>query len=232
MAKNDRKSTASLSDLDKLAEKLLKADSEDDLNPDDVAKDDDKKDSVEKKDDEKKDGEDGQKGDEKKDDDKKDDDKAEKSLTAGKYITGKFKEITASVNLLKSALEKSTTAQDDAMDVFAKAFSAIAQTQTSMADILKSIGGQVTELNNRLNTLENQPQGRKSVGNLNVFDKNFKKSAGAQGETLSKSEIGAILADELFKGNPNVSKQDVIRFESGAPLRPEVQALLNNRAKQ
>ena len=227
MAKNDRKSTASLSDLDKLAEKLLKADSEDDLNPDDVAKDDDKKDSDEKKDDDKKDGEGGQK-----DDDKKDEEDTEKSLSAGKYINRKFKEVTTSVNLLKSVLEKSTSAQDDAMDVFAKAFSAIAQTQSSLANMLKSIGGQVTELNNRLGVIESQPQGRKSVGNLNVHDKNFQKSAGAQGETLSKSEIGAILTDELFKGNPNITKQDIIRFESGAPLRPEVRTLIDNRAKQ
>ena len=71
---------------------------------------------------------------------------------------------------------------------------------------------------------------RKSVGNISVQDRNFAKSlAGSTGvEQLSKSEVLNKLSNMMYSGNPLVTPTDIISYESGAPLRPEVAQLIMN----
>jgi hypothetical protein len=66
---------------------------------------------------------------------------------------------------------------------------------------------------------------------VNVQDRNFQKSLGnpPAGEQLSKSEVLATLSSELYSGNPLVTPNDIIGYESGAPLRPEVQRLVMSK---
>ena len=159
----------------------------------------------------------------------KDSETLEKSSGGIEFLDEKFEDINTAVNSLANVLQKSMIEQDDTMTVFAKSFTAIAQTNALMADMMKSVNSQVTEFNQRMTILEGQPQMRKSFGDINMFDKNFQKSSGLPQTQLSKSQISDILSDELFKGNPNVTKQDILSIESGAPLRSEVQLLLQNR---
>ena len=149
-----------------------------------------------------------------------------------KSLDKKFDEIGTAVSTLESVIQKSIATQDDTMTVFAKSFKAIAQTQSLLADMVKSVSSQVTEFNDRMGILESQPQMRKSLGSVNILEKNFQKSAGLPQAQISKSQISAILSEELFKGNPAVTSHDVIGVESGAPLRADLETLIHNRINQ
>lgn len=74
---------------------------------------------------------------------------------------------------------------------------------------------------------------RKSVGNIHVHDRNFNKSINGNSvagiESLQKSQVLGVLNAELYAGNQNVSVQDIISYESGAPLRPELHSLVMSK---
>ena len=77
---------------------------------------------------------------------------------------------------------------------------------------------------------------RKSMRAVNVHDKDFGASLdGVQTaggfDSLSKSQVMTILNSELYGGNPNVQATDIISYESGAPLRPDLQALVASKVK-
>lgn len=75
---------------------------------------------------------------------------------------------------------------------------------------------------------------RKSVASISVQDKNFQKSLGNNAggfESLSKGQILNVLSQELYQGNPAITANDIVSYESGAPLRPEIQALVVNKCK-
>lgn len=77
---------------------------------------------------------------------------------------------------------------------------------------------------------------RKSVGFINVHDKDFNKSVNGNGgvsgfESLSKSQVLTTLTNELYANNPEVRTQDIISYESGAPLREELKALVVSKCK-
>lgn len=102
----------------------------------------------------------------------------------------------------------------------------------SLEDIKESIA-ELGEMKDMLESMASQPQVRKSVGNISVMERNFQKSINGQGAdmNLSKSEVLGILNDELFKGNPMVTAQDIIGYESGAPLRQELMGLIANKQR-
>ena len=50
-------------------------------------------------------------------------------------------------------------------------------------------------------------------------------------DSLSKSQVMTILNSELYAGNQNVTAQDIISYESGAPLRPDLQSLVASKVK-
>lgn len=97
----------------------------------------------------------------------------------------------------------------------------------------KSITEGFENLTQMLSDVLSQPATmRKSVGNINVHQRNFDQSlngGGASGfESLSKAQVMDVLNAELFKGNPVVQASDIIGYESGAPLRNEVKTLVMN----
>ena len=66
---------------------------------------------------------------------------------------------------------------------------------------------------------------------ISVHDRNFQKSLGnTPNLNLSKSEILDILSDEMYSGSNKVTVSDIIGYESGAPLRPELKALVAAKA--
>ncbi|MCM1216806.1 MAG: hypothetical protein NC548_20085 [Lachnospiraceae bacterium] len=97
----------------------------------------------------------------------------------------------------------------------------------------KSISDGFEELTQMLSDVLSQPATvRKSVGNINVHQRNFNQSLNGGGndgfESLSKAQVMDVLNAELFKGNPVVQASDIIGYESGAPLRNEVRTLVMN----
>jgi hypothetical protein len=77
-----------------------------------------------------------------------------------------------------------------------------------------------------LEEMEGQPTIRKSVRDLSVHNKNFNKSIGEPNQPLSKSEKIDIAMELLEKGD-TVQPMDILNLESGANLRPEVEARIN-----
>lgn len=76
---------------------------------------------------------------------------------------------------------------------------------------------------------------RKSLESISVHDKDFSKSLGSTSvggfDSLSKGQVMSILTNELYSGNAAVSANDVIGYESGAPLSPELKALVASKCK-
>ena len=101
--------------------------------------------------------------------------------------------------------------------------------EKSLNDGLETLKGFISD---QMDGISHQPSHmRKSVQNISVHDRNFQKSlSGGQStvETLSKSEVLTKLNNCLYSGNPIVTPTDIISYESGAPLRPEVAQLIYN----
>ena len=101
----------------------------------------------------------------------------------------------------------------------------------------KSITQGFEKIMDSLDEMSSQPAHmRKSMRAVNVHDKDFGASLdGVQTfggfESLSKSQVLTVLNNELYGGNPNVLPTDIISYESGAPLRPDLQALVASKAK-
>ncbi len=77
---------------------------------------------------------------------------------------------------------------------------------------------------------------RKSMASISVHDRDFGMSrdgvkAVGGFDSLSKSQVMTILNSELYAGNQNVTAQDIISYESGAPLRPDLQSLVASKVK-
>lgn len=135
-----------------------------------------------------------------------------------------------------------------ANDVFAKSMGAMMAANAALkADnerltrrinkLEKSISKGFEQVMDSLDTISSQPAHlRKSMRTVSVHDKDFGASLdGVQSsgsfESLTKSQVMTVLNNELYGGNPNVTPQDIISYESGAPLRPDLQALVANKAK-
>ena len=101
----------------------------------------------------------------------------------------------------------------------------------------KSMAQGFEKIMDSLDEMSSQPAHmRKSMRAVNVHDKDFGASLdGVQTskgfDDLSKSQVMTILNNELYGGNPNVQATDIISYESGAPLRPDLQALVASKSK-
>ena len=167
----------------------------------------------------------------------------------------------ALVSVMSDALSKSFNKLTDMQDTSNKSSDILAKSLIATIEMNKSLGHQVVklkrdnkvmsrnitksledikesfaelgEMKDMLESMASQPQVRKSVGNISVMERNFQKSINGQGAdmNLSKSEVLGILNDELFKGNPMVTAQDIIGYESGAPLRQELMGLIVNKQR-
>lgn len=153
---------------------------------------------------------------------------ASNALEVSTFLAELTKSISDSVKGFSDNLQKSMDTNEGTLEVFAKSFGAIAQTQAKIAEaqgdltqLVKSIGGKLEAVETKIEGIEMSPNMRKSVRDVNVFDKNFKKSISDATNTNSKSDNLRIMNDLLVKGD-TVMPMDIISYESGSPLRPEV----------
>lgn len=101
----------------------------------------------------------------------------------------------------------------------------------------KSISTGFDKIMDSLDEIASQPAHmRKSMASISVQDRSFDHSLNGQQvtggfESLSKSQVLTILNNELYAGNQNVQPSDIISYESGAPLRQDLQTLVANKCK-
>lgn len=99
----------------------------------------------------------------------------------------------------------------------------------------KSITTGFEKVMGSLDAISSQPAHmRKSLNSIQVRDRDFGSSLNGAPtqvgfESLNKSQVLNILNGELYSGNPNVTAQDIIGYESGAPLRPDLQAFVASK---
>lgn len=163
-----------------------------------------------------------------------------KSMDASEFLTAMTEVLAKSLTDVVFSNQISAQCSSDNDDVLAKSLHASLSLNKSMAAELTAVKEQnevlkksITEgfdrIQEQLEQFSHQPVSmRKSVGNIQVQDRNFQKSlsGGQAGMNLSKSEVLAKLNNMMYSGNPMVTPQDIISYESGAPLRPEVAQLI------
>lgn len=107
---------------------------------------------------------------------------------------------------------------------------------TANESINKSIGELTDIVNNLVTTQEqdsHQPARVRKSFQGQALERDFSASRGEVADELplSKSEISDILTQELISGSQIVKSEDIISFESGAPLRASIKQLLKNKLK-
>lgn len=101
----------------------------------------------------------------------------------------------------------------------------------------KSMNKGFEQIMDSLDVMSSQPAHmRKSMASVSVHDRDFDSSLNGQKtiggfESLSKSQVLTVLNNELYSGNPNVTPQDIISYESGAPLRHDLQSFVASKFK-
>lgn len=174
----------------------------------------------------------------------KDNETIQKSIEASEFLETMVEMIVKSLSDTQTTLQKSQTNSQSALDILAKSLGANLrqgeamkqQIEAGMQSLQKSISEQMdtmkSEILAELEEFSHQPaSARKSVKNVNVQERDFHKSLGqpAGDMQLSKSEVMSILNSELYSGNTMVTPTDIISYESGAPLRPEIQRLVMSK---
>lgn len=175
-----------------------------------------------------------------------------KSIDASEFLSAVTEILSKSMADVCYDLRRGMNASSDNSDVLAKSLQASLQLNKAMSeeidvlkaqnDELKSQNAELKEdiqksfadfkdfMEEKFDDFSRQPSTmRKSLASVNVHERNFQKSldTGA-GMQLSKSEVLAKMSNMVMQGNPIVTSNDIISYESGAPLRPEVAQLINN----
>lgn len=147
-------------------------------------------------------------------------DSSEKSSVSNDVLA---KSIHASIGLNKSMKEELMLlkSQNDELK---------AQNEALVKSMEKGFEDITTMMTQKFEEISHQPASlQKSVRNISVNDRNFQKSIGGSEavNNLSKSEVLNKLTGLMYSGNAMVTPSDIVSYESGAPLRPELVQLIN-----
>lgn len=147
--------------------------------------------------------------------------------------------ITISDTIKSLDLTKSLNQNNTALEILAKSLISISKAQSLLIseqnksnELYKSLSEKVESINNKILEIEKQPMARKSIDNISVIERDLNKSVNGTNENLTKSQIASVLNEEFYKGNPSVTEQDIISFDSGVPLRQDLYQLVLNKSKQ
>lgn len=145
-------------------------------------------------------------------------------------------------------VQSQNRAQSAASEILAKSLQAVmSSNQTLQAEnerltrrinkLEKSITTGFDKIMDSLDEIASQPAHmRKSMASVTVQDRDFERSIHGQQvtggfESLSKSQVLTVLNNELYAGNQNITPSDIISYESGAPLRQDLQTLVVSKLK-
>lgn len=153
-----------------------------------------------------------------------------KSLQASLKMNAQLREENVALRNSVETLEKSFNSK---LDDLSKSISGITEKIDGM-----STSDKMDKIMEQLEVISNQPSHmRKSVSNINMMDRDFGASLNGAPiqqnsfDALSKAQVMEVLTNELMAKNPMVSAGDIIGYESGAPLRPDLQQLVVSRVK-
>lgn len=173
-----------------------------------------------------------------------------KSIEASEFLQSIVSILTKSMadNAFETQVLRESSMENSG--ILAKSLQASLALNKSMGEQLKEVKSQNAELKKSLDSINeslgnvtsmleeisHQPAGmRKSVSNIQTMDRNFGKSLNGVADNpmanLSKSQVMDMLTQEMYSGNQLVTPTDIISYESGAPLRPEVAGLIQSKLR-
>jgi hypothetical protein len=171
-----------------------------------------------------------------------------KALQSSEFQAAMVDILVKSLSEIEYSMHSSSKDQEKAASVMAKSMQAVLLSNKSLSaenealkrrvnKLEKSISMGFDKVLDAIDTISTEPaHQRKSMASINVHDKDFNKSLNGSGavggfESLSKSQVLSVLNNELYSGNQLVTAQDIISYESGAPLRVELQPLVMSKCK-
>jgi len=171
-----------------------------------------------------------------------------KALQSSEFQAAMVDILVKSLSEIEYSMHSSSKDQEKAASVMAKSMQAVLLSNKSLSaenealkrrvnKLEKSISMGFDKVLDAIDTISTEPaHQRKSMASINVHDKDFNKSLNGSGavggfESLSKSQVLNVLNNELYSGNQLVTAQDIISYESGAPLRVELQPLVMSKCK-
>lgn len=171
-----------------------------------------------------------------------------KALQSSEFQAAVVDVLVKSLSEIEYSMHSSSKDQEKAASVMAKSMQAVLLSNKSLSAENEALKRRVNKLEKSINmgfdkvldaidTISTEPaHQRKSMASINVHDKDFNKSLNGSGavggfESLSKSQVLSVLNNELYSGNQLVTAQDIISYESGAPLRVELQPLVMSKCK-
>lgn len=182
-------------------------------------------------------------------DDMEADDTVKKSMVNNAFLSAIADILAKSLGDVQYGVHTQSKQQEAVSDVLAKSLQAvIASNQSLQSDnerltrrlnrLEKSVNKGFDKLMDCLDDMASRPAYmRKSVSSIAVHDRDFGSSINGtpvmQGfESLSKSQVLTILNNELYSGSPSVTPNDIISYESGAPLREDLKTLVASKYRQ
>lgn len=156
--------------------------------------------------------------------------------------------LTKSLSDVQYDLQHQKRVNEASDNIIAKSMQAVLQANATLQatnerltrrinKIEKSMSQGFDRVMDSLDEIASQPAGmRKSLASIDVHDRDFGSSLNGQPvsagfESLSKSQVLSTLQNEFMSGNTSVTSQDIIGYESGAPLRIDLQTLVANKCK-
>lgn len=173
-------------------------------------------------------------------------DNIKKGMDTSEFLSAVVEVLSKSMGDVQYDVVSGNKNHQRATDVLAKSLQASLATNKAlqaenekltrrMNKLEKSISMGFEKVMDVLDDISSQPAGmRKSM--VSVHDRDFDRSINGTktyggAESLSKSQVLDILNNELYAGNPSVTPSDIISYESGAPLRPNLQSIVANKCK-
>lgn len=176
------------------------------------------------------------------------DDTIRKSIETSEFYAAMVDVLTKSLGDMQYDVQSQGRQSASANEVLAKSLNAMIQTNDTLrADnerltrrinkLEKSMSQGFDKVMDALDDISSQPSHmRKSMASINIHDRDFGSSINGQKvvggfESMSKAQVLSVLNNEMFAGNQNVTAQDIISYESGAPLRQDLQSLVASKCK-
>lgn len=176
------------------------------------------------------------------------DDTIRKSIETSEFYAAMVDVLTKSLGDMQYDVQSQGRQSASANEVLAKSLNAMIQTNATLrADnerltrrinkLEKSMSQGFDKVMDALDDISSQPSHmRKSMASINIHDRDFGSSINGQKvvggfESMSKAQVLSVLNNEMFAGNQNVTAQDIISYESGAPLRQDLQSLVASKCK-
>lgn len=172
----------------------------------------------------------------------------QQGMEASEFLTAVVDVLSKSLCDVQYEVRGGFDSQVEANSILAKSLKATLQMNSQLAEenrqlkaqmesLEKSITNGFVNIMGAIEEIGSQPASvRKSVKSVSIQDRDFVASSNGYVkpsgfESLSKSQVIGVLETEMIQGNPLVTPSDIIGYESGAPLREELKALVSSKTR-